>query len=182
MVSLTASLKKCQTYLRVGQILEILKTRFHIIHLEHQQSSAEVSDVEGGYYYLTVRDGKLQDVIYDVDTVFGYDLSLMTPVNFIDGSIEGVLSKEQCFANKVPCGFTPFKEVVEPGKELAFDTMMGFAGSTEQINAKLDTFCGKDYLANKFVEAEELVDSFTSDVKTHTAAGKFLTNTLNSVT
>ena len=33
----TASLKKCQTYLRVGQILEILKTRFHIIHLEHQQ-------------------------------------------------------------------------------------------------------------------------------------------------
>ena len=97
----------------------------------------------------------------------------MTPVNFIDGSIEGVLSKEQCFANKVPCGFTPFKEVVEPGKELAFDTMMGFAGSTEQINAKLDTFCGKDYLANKFVEAEELVDSFTSDVKTHTAAGKF---------
>ena len=50
---------------------------------------------------------------------------------------------------------------------------MGFAGSTEQINAKLDTFCGKDYLANKFVEAEELVDSFTSDVKTHTAAGKF---------
>ena len=137
------------------------------------KDSAEVSDVEGGYYYLTVRDGKLQDVIYDVDTVFGYDLSLMTPVNFIDGSIEGVLSKEQCFANKVPCGFTPFKEVVEPGKKLAFDTMMGFAGSTDQINAKLDTFCGKDYLANKFVEAEELVDSFTSDVKTHTAAGKF---------
>ena len=28
-------------------------------------------------------------------------------------------------------------------------------------------------IANKFVEAEELVDSFTSDVKTHTAAGKF---------
>ena len=46
------------------------------------KDSAEVSDVEGGYYYLTVRDGKLQDVIYDVDTVFGYDLSLMTPVNF----------------------------------------------------------------------------------------------------
>ena len=41
------------------------------------KDSAEVSDVEGGYYYLTVKDGQLQDVIYDVDTVYGYDLSLM---------------------------------------------------------------------------------------------------------
>ena len=53
------------------------------------------------------------------------------------------LKNSVAHTNKVPCGFTPFKEVVEPGKELAFDTMMGFAGSTEQINAKLDTFCGK---------------------------------------
>lgn len=43
------------------------------------KDSAEVSDVEGGYYYLTIKGGELQDVIYDVDTVFGYDLSLMTP-------------------------------------------------------------------------------------------------------
>ena len=72
-----------------------------------------------------------------------------------------------------PVSYTHLDVYKRQGKELAFDTMMGFAGSTEQINAKLDTFCGKDYLANKFVEAEELVDSFTSDVKTHTAAGKF---------
>ena len=137
------------------------------------KDSAEVSDVEGGYYYLTIKDGKLQDVIYDVDTVYGYDLSLMTPVNFIEGSVDGVLAKKQCFANKVPCGFTPFKTTIAAGEAFSFDSMMGFAGSVEQINAKIDTFCGKDYLANKFVEAEELADSFTSDVKTHTSAGKF---------
>ena len=137
------------------------------------KDSAEVSDIEGGYYYLTVKDGKLQDVIYDVDTVFGYDLSLMTPVRFIDGGVESVLSKEQCFANKVPCGFTPFKTNLAVGDEFSFDTMMGFAGSTEQINAKLDTFCKPGYIADKFAEAEELADSFTSDVKTHTSAGKF---------
>ncbi len=137
------------------------------------KDSAEVSDVEGGYYYLTVRDGKLQDVIYDVDTVYGYDLSLMTPVNFIEGSVEGVLAKKQCFANKVPCGFTPLKETVEAGAEISFSTMMGFAGSVEQINAKIDTFCSEGYIAKKFEEAEKLADSFTSDVKTHTAAGIF---------
>lgn len=137
------------------------------------KDSAEVSDVEGGYYYLTIKDGELQDVIYDVDTVFGYDLSLMTPVKFIEGGIEAVKAKKQCFANKVPCGFTPFKEIVAAGDAITFDTMMGFAGSEEQINAKIDTFTQPGYIADKFVEAEELADSFTSDVKTHTAAGKF---------
>ena len=137
------------------------------------KDSAEVSDIEGGYYYLTVRDGKLQDVIYDVDTVYGYDLSLMTPANFVENSLEGVLAKKQCFANKVPCGFTPFKETVEEGADISFATMIGFAGSVEQINAKLDTFCSDGYIEKKFEEAEELAESFTSDVKTHTAAGTF---------
>ena len=138
-----------------------------------KDDSAEVSEIEGGYYYLTIRDGKLQDVIYDIDTVFGYDLSLMTPVRFMEGGIDEVKAKKQCFANKVPCGFTPFKENVAAGEAITFDTMMGFAGSEEQINAKLDTFTKQGYIADKFVEAEELADSFTSDVKTHTAAGKF---------
>mgnify|MGYP002870080382 CR=1 FL=1 len=34
--------------------------------------------------------------------------------------------------------------------------MIGFAGSVEQINAKLDTFCSEGYLAKKFEEAEDL--------------------------
>lgn len=137
------------------------------------KDSAEVSDVEGGYYYLTIKDGELQDVIYDVDTVFGYDLSLMTPVRFIEGGIDNVKAKEQCFANKVPCGFTAFHETVAANEAITFDTMMGFAGSEEQINSKVSTFTKPGYIADKFVEAEELADSFTSDIKTHTSAGKF---------
>ena len=50
---------------------------------------------------------------------------------------------------------------------------MGFAGSEEQINSKVSTFTKPGYIADKFVEAEELADSFTSDIKTHTSAGKF---------
>ena len=56
---------------------------------------------------------------------------------------------------------------------ITFDTMMGFAGSEEQINSKVSTFTKPGYIADKFVEAEELADSFTSDIKTHTSAGKF---------
>ncbi|HAR91713.1 MAG TPA: cellobiose phosphorylase, partial [Eubacterium sp.] len=135
--------------------------------------SAEVSDVEGGYYYLTIRDNELQDVIYDVDTVYGYDLSLMTAQRFKEGGVDEVLSKEQCFANKVPCGFTPFKETLDADEKLEFDTFIGYAGTPEQINAKAKDFLADGYVAKKFEEAEELADSFTSDVKTTTAAGTF---------
>ncbi len=137
------------------------------------KDSAEVSDVEGGYYYLTVKDGQLQDVIYDVDTIYGYDLSLMNPAVFSEGSLDDVLAKEQCFANKVPCGFTPFKDTIDAGKALEFTTLIGYAGSEEQINTKAKDFVKEGYLAGKFNEAEELAESFTSDVKTHTAAGTF---------
>ncbi|MBR3645077.1 MAG: cellobiose phosphorylase [Lachnospiraceae bacterium] len=137
------------------------------------KDSAEVSDVEGGYYYLTIKDGQLQDVIYDVDTVYGYDLSLMKAVVFEEGSLDAVLAKEQCFANKVPCGFTPFKTNLAAGETFSFDTFIGYAGSEEQINTKAKEFCAPGYVASKFEEAENLVESFTKDVKTHTAAGIF---------
>ena len=109
--------------------------------------SAEVSDVEGGYYYLTIRDNELQDVIYDVDTVYGYDLSLMTAQRFMEGGVDEVLGKEQCFANKVPCGFTPFKETLDADEKLEFDTFIGYAGTPEQINAKAKDFVADGHVA-----------------------------------
>lgn len=135
--------------------------------------SAEVSEVEGGYYFLTIRDGALQDIVYDVDTVFGYDLSLMTAQRFADGGLDEVKAKKQCFANKVPCGFATFKETVEADDAVKFDTFIGYAGNPEQINAKAKDFVADGYIEKKRQEAEELADSFTSDVKTHTAAGIF---------
>lgn len=84
-----------------------------------------------------------------------------------------ILAKKQCFANKVPCGFTPFKAEIKAGEDFSFSTMIGFAGSVEQINAKLADFTVPGYLDKKFEEAEELADSFTSDIKTKTAAGIF---------
>jgi hypothetical protein len=69
--------------------------------------TAEVSEVEGGYYYLAIRDGRIQPVIYDAEAVFGYDTSLLHPVIFEGPPYRDVFEEKQCFYNKVPCGFTP---------------------------------------------------------------------------
>lgn len=149
------------------------KIPYYTLRASTKDSADAAGKVEGGYYYLTVKDGALQDVIYDADTVFGYDTSFMKAVTFAEGGYDAVVAKTQCFANKIACGFTPFKTELEPGEDFSFASFMGYAGSEEQINTKAKDFVKPGYVEAKFNEAEELADSFTSDVKTHTAAGIF---------
>ncbi|WMJ86381.1 cellobiose phosphorylase [Anaerocolumna sp. MB42-C2] len=131
--------------------------------------SAEVSDVEGGYYYLTVREGKVLPVIYDAQVIFDYDTSLVNPIGFLENGLHSVLGKNQCYANKVPCGFTAAEFTLEPGKRYEFNTVVGYAGSIEQINEKREEFCLDGYFTQKEKQAEEAVELLTGDVKTHTA-------------
>ncbi|MBQ5390671.1 MAG: cellobiose phosphorylase, partial [Clostridia bacterium] len=67
--------------------------------------SAEVSEIEGGYFYCAVLNGELQPIVFDKSVIFSYNSSLQWPVTFMESGLEAVLSQEQCFANKVPCAF-----------------------------------------------------------------------------
>ncbi|MDF2540607.1 MAG: cellobiose phosphorylase [Herbinix sp.] len=135
--------------------------------------SAEVSDVEGGYIYLSLHDGKILPVIYDAEAIFDYDTSLVNPIEFLNHPLEHVMNKEQCFYNKVPCGFTPLAFSLISKTSYQFNTMVGFSGSLEQINDKLADLCSEGYLEAKKALADEIVDELTNDVKTHTGSPLF---------
>lgn len=130
--------------------------------------SAEVKEITGGYFYCTERNGALTDVIYDAEVVFGYDNSLVTPVVFKEGGITDVKKLNQCFANKVPCGFTYFDEKLKPGDSIIFTTYIGYAGSCEQLNEHTAKFCEAGFAANKEKEATKISKELTGDIKTHT--------------
>ena len=131
--------------------------------------SAEVSEIEGGYFYCAVLDGTLQPVIYDKSAVFSYNSSMQWPLVFRDQGLDGVLAVEQCFANKVPCGFVPVKKTLKAGEALAFTAYAGFAPSIELLNQKTSSFCRENYVAEKLADARSLVKTFTNDVWTKTA-------------
>lgn len=135
--------------------------------------SAEVSEVEGGYYYLTVADGKIVPVVYDAETVFGYDTTFMLPVVFCEEGLEGVLGKKQCFANKVPCGFTPLSAEISSGESFTFHTMVGFSQTASQINGKLEAFRENGYFETKEEQAIRCCEELTSDVRTETGLPLF---------
>ncbi len=131
--------------------------------------SAEVSEIQGGYFYCTVAEGALQHVIYDADTIFGYDTSLVTPVNFKEQGMEGVKKETQCFANKVPCGFTPVTVTLKPEESYEFASYIGYAGSLLQLNEATALFCQKDYVGAKEAQAVQVVKELVADVATSTA-------------
>lgn len=131
--------------------------------------SAEVSEIEGGYFYLAVADGKLKPVLYDKNVIFAFDHSMINAVTFRERGLEGVLSEKQCFANKIPCGFIPVKTALAGGESYTFAAFSGFASSVSLLNEKAKCFCEKGYVERKVEEARKLVSSFTKDVWTRTS-------------
>lgn len=130
--------------------------------------SAEVSMIEGGYFYCAVRDGNLQPIIYDKNVIFDFDSSMRIPVTFMEQGLDAVTEKQQCFANKVPCAFVPVKATLGAGQSLSFSAFAGFATSVELLNRKTAVFCGENYVEEKFADARALVDTFTRDIWTKT--------------
>lgn len=131
--------------------------------------SAEVSEIEGGYFYLAVKGGKLQEIIYDKDVIFGRENSMVIAVNFLEKGMAGVKAQKQCFANKIPCGFVPIEARLQPGEKLEFTAYAGFAPSAALLNQKAWAFCAPGFGEEKFRQARELTASFTKDVWTKTA-------------
>jgi hypothetical protein len=135
--------------------------------------SAEVSEIEGGYYYVGIHEGKVMPVVYDAEAIFDFDTSLVQPISFLKHSLPELLDQTQCFYNKVPCGFTPLTLTMQAGESSQFFSMTGFAGSTSQLNSKLSEFCSDDFILRNEKLADELVDQLTADIKTHSGVPLF---------
>ncbi len=135
--------------------------------------SAEVSEIEEGYYYVGIREGKVMPVIYDAEAIFGFDTSLVQPIAFLKQSLSELLHTKQCFYNKVPCGFTPISLVLSTGESKEFFSLTGFAGSVGLLKDKLAEFCANDFIAVNEKMAEELADQLTADIKTHSGVPVF---------
>lgn len=131
--------------------------------------SGEVAETEGGFFYLAVRDGKLQPVICDKYVIFDYDHSLANPVVFKEQGLDQVLSREQHVTNKIPCGLIPMRASLQAGESMTFTAFAGFASSVALLNGKVNTFLEDGYTERKIAEARALADQLTKDVRTRTA-------------
>jgi len=131
--------------------------------------SAEVSEIEGGYYYCCAMEGALQPIIYDKSVVFGQDSSMLKPVVFMEEGLKGVWEKSQCFANKIPCAFVAVERKLGKGERFSFVSYAGYTPSAELLNRKTREFCRSGYVEEKLRDARTLAETFTRDVWTKSA-------------
>jgi len=165
------------------EISNLLKSWTDVLNIENNipyytmkasnDDSSEVKEINGGYYYLSVYQGEIRPVIYDRDIVFGYDNSLICPINFLDSSLDEMINEEQIFYNKIPCGFTYKTIILKANDKYEFNSMTGFASTPELINNKINELSETNYFINKEKEADALVDAFTKDIKTSTSKRVF---------
>ncbi len=134
---------------------------------------AEMKEITGGWFFLSVCEGAKAGVIYDRDVIFGHDLSLIDPLLFREGGLGAVLGASQCFYNKVPCGFAAIRKDLKPGEAVAWTAYMGYAVSEAFLNRKASAFLEPGYAGRKLEEAMAEADRLTADVRTQTADPAF---------
>ena len=135
--------------------------------------SAEVREINGGWYYCAFSQGASLPIVYDRDLIFGSDLTLIEARGFLLESVEGLLGKEQVFANKVPCAFAVTRKTLAPGETLDITAYAGYAPSAEFLNARLERMGNPAFADRKLEEARAVANQLTADVRGHTADGLF---------
>lgn len=161
------------------EMSNLFKSWADIKNLEHNapiyvmrassDDSAEVTEFEGGYFYCSVLDGSIQPIVHDKSVIFGQDSAMLKPVVFLEEGLEGVLRKNQCFANKVPCAFVAEKRRLGKGESFSFTSYAGYTPSAELLNRKASEFCRAGYVEEKLGDARKLTETFTNDVWTKSA-------------
>jgi hypothetical protein len=135
--------------------------------------SAEVSQVEGGHFYLSFLSDDEGDVpvrpIVDAELIFGANTSLQEPDGFLARPLKELLDAVPVTANKVPCGFTGLAAALQPGGSVQISTLIGHTSDIGRINAALPRLARKDYMDRKLREAEQLIQELTVPVHSETA-------------
>ena len=112
---------------------------------------------EGNFYCAFESDQKLIPTIFDPQNIFGCRTNYSYPENFINHSVDEVLSN-QIYENRLPCAMGLFQAPVETGKTYTLTSIIGFAHSTEEINGLIPTIATNQYIQEKDEEDRLLID------------------------
>lgn len=136
--------------------------------------TAAVSDIVAGNFAAAYDEaGNPLSVVVDPEAVFGYDLSLGTPVVFATEGISGVEAVTENISNLLPTCF--FKRAVrlEKGQQIKFYELVGQVSDKSICHELLDTIKGAEYFEAKQLRAKEIVEQLVADVDTKTANPDF---------
>ena len=136
--------------------------------------TAKVTIELAGHYLLSFldysdSDGKLLPIIYDTETVFGRDTTLMEPDGFKIKSVSDMINSPQYGDARTSSGFAALEKItLQPGESISIASFYGKADHIEDVPAIAKHITKAGYVGEKYRLARSMIDDLTSSVETKT--------------
>lgn len=128
-----------------------------------------VSETINGNGFVSFDEfGEKLNPIVDLVSLFGNDLSLLSPINFINQNYKDFVSIPQQLENKLPCAFSTIRKTLARGESYTFYSLFGSFDTIEQFKEAINKL-NKEKVDSMIDESEKLIIDLLSPMKVHTS-------------
>ena len=126
----------------------------------------DVVRIKQGNFYLGFEPegsgSRLVTPIYDPVKIFGIRGDYNYPEKFLTTSSEEMQS-EQIYENRLPCAMGNFKTEIAPGDTYSYISIIGHAGSVQDLNALVPKITNMDYINKISLLNQEIIETITQN-------------------
>ncbi|MCD7726593.1 MAG: hypothetical protein LUI12_13755 [Clostridiales bacterium] len=168
-------LKTMGNLVKAWMQVEHLETKvpFYRTRASIVDTAAVTEVVEGNFSFGCTADGARLPAVVDPDVVFGYDLSMTTPVKFKKNGLQGVLGAEQVTQNQFPCSFYGIQRRLEPSESVVVYEVMGQVGNYAALQKFVSGRMDGAFFEQKLLRSRQLTEELCDKIDTHTACPDF---------
>jgi hypothetical protein len=134
--------------------------------------TASVTIELAGHYLLSFIESEgnaLLPIVYDSESVFGRDTSLIEPNGLKLNDVADILSKPQYGQARTSSAFAAVEKLtLAPGESISIASFYGRTDHIENVKPIADHITKPGYVEEKFARARTMMDELTSSVETNT--------------
>ena len=158
-----------------GMMQVVLADGIPVYRLKQSPADVEkVEGVQGGNFYLAVDEGDTGGgYLADPAPVFGDQAVYDFPWGFADFGLARLLAHPQVRVNRTPCAFAGREIALEPGTGKCLTTVVGYAGTDDEIRQAAVLLRAPGFLPEKRTENARLVASIQDNCLTVSGDAKF---------
>ncbi len=161
--------KACGNLFRSWMSVENLNNQVPLYRLRSSTSDASlVEQINLSYFFLSKSSKGETFRIVDPSLIFGYDNSLVQPVNLLDCSFDKIMKEKQICENILPCAFIANKASLEPKQEIEIIELFGLNETGQEMTLD-NKIIDKDFIDHKEKRNYQIIRDLEKDVDTFTS-------------
>jgi hypothetical protein len=144
---------------------------FYRMSTEPGDTASVTIELAGHYLlsFLESEESSLLPIVFDSESVFGRDTSLLEPNGLKLNDIADILSKPQYGQARTSSAFAAVEKLtLAPGESISIASFYGRTDHIENVKPIADHITQPGYVEEKFARARSMMNEMTSSVETNT--------------